>query len=58
VDSKETLSGILRLETRNLNHAIVLVSKHLAARIAAVDIRQANEAINRVVAERRAALAK
>ena len=58
VDSKETLGGILRLETRDLNHAIVLMSKHLAVKTAAVEIRQADEAINCVVAERRAAVAK
>jgi hypothetical protein len=60
VETKETLGGILLLEARDLNHAIALMSKHPAARIfgVAFEIRPANEAMNRLVAERSAAVAR
>jgi len=60
VETKETLGGILLLEARDLNHAIALMSKHPAARIwpTTFEIRPANEAMNRLVAERSAAVAR
>ena len=59
-ETKETLGGILLLEARDLNHAIALMSKHPAARIwpTTFEIRPANEAMNRLVSERSAAVAK
>jgi hypothetical protein len=59
VETKEALGGILLLEARDLNHAISLMSKHPAARIfnVAFEIRPANEEMNRLVAERSAAVA-
>ena len=60
VETKETLGGILLLEARDLNHAITLMSKHPAMRMwpTTFEIRPANEAMNRLVAERSAAVAK
>src|SRR5262245_45404988 len=60
VETKETLGGILLLEARDLNHAIALMSKHPAVRmrITTFEIRPANEAMNRMVSERSAAVAK
>jgi hypothetical protein len=60
VETKETLGGILLLQARDLNHAIALMSKHPAVRVFGVvfEIRPANEAMNRLVAERSAAVAK
>lgn len=61
VETKETLGGILLLEARDLNHAIALMSKHPAVRVFGVttfEIRPANEAMNRSVAERSAAVAR
>ena len=61
VETKEMLGGILLLEARDLNHAIVLMSKHPAVRVYGVttfEIRPANEAMNRLVSERSAAVAK
>ena len=60
VETKETLGGILLLEARDLNHAIALMSKHPAARMwpTTFEIRPANEAMNRLIAERSAAVAK
>jgi hypothetical protein len=61
VETKETLGGILLLEARDLNHAIALMSKHPAVRVFGVttfEIRPANEAMNRLVSERSAAVAK
>jgi hypothetical protein len=59
VETKETLGGILLLEARDLNHAIALMSKHPAVRwITTYEIRPANEAMNRLVSERSAAVAK
>ena len=59
-ETKETLGGILLLEARDLNHAIALMSKHPAARMwpTTFEIRPANEAMNRLIAERSAAVAK
>ena len=61
VETKETLGGILLLEARDLNHAIALLSKHPAMRMkwrTTFEIRPANEAMNRLVSERSAAVAK
>src|SRR3954449_9779775 len=61
VETKETLGGILLPEARDLNHAIALMSKHPAIRVFGIttfEIRPANEAMNRLVAERSAAVAK
>ncbi len=59
-ETKETLGGILLLEACDLNHAIALMSKHPAIRLMGVvfEIRPAGEAMNRLVAERSAAVAK
>jgi hypothetical protein len=59
VETKETLGGILLLEARDLNHAIALMSKHPGLGMgSSFEIRPANEAMNRVIAERSAAVAK
>lgn len=58
VETKETLGGILLLEARDLNHAISLMSKHPGVKIGPFEIRPANEAVNSLVAERSAAIAK
>ncbi len=58
-ETKETLGGILLLEARDRNHAIALMSKHPAVRMGNVfEVRAANEKMNRLVAERSAAIAK
>ena len=57
-ETKEVLGGILLLEARDLNHAIALMSKHPGVRMGPFEIRPANETINRLIAERRAAVAK
>jgi hypothetical protein len=58
-ETKETLGGILLLEARDLNHAIALMSKHPAVKMGnSFEIRPANEAMNRLVAERSAAVAR
>jgi hypothetical protein len=58
-ETKETLGGILLLEARDLNHAIALMSKHPAVgRGNIFEIRPANEAMNQLVAERTAAVAR
>jgi hypothetical protein len=58
VETKETLGGILLLEARDLNHAISLMSKHPGVRMGPWEIRPADEAMNRLIAERTAAVAK
>jgi hypothetical protein len=58
VETKEALGGILLLEARDLNHAIALMSKHPALKNGNLfEIRPANEEMNRLVAERSAAIA-
>jgi hypothetical protein len=57
VETKEMLGGILLLEARDLNHAIALMSKHPGVRMGPFEIRPANEAMNRLIAERSAAIA-
>jgi hypothetical protein len=59
VETKETLGGIGVLEARDLNHAVALLSKHPSMRVGNIwEIRPANEEMNRLVAERTAAIAK
>lgn len=59
VETKETLGGILLPEARDLNHASALMSKHPAVRMGNIfEIRPANEAMNRLVAERNTAVAR
>jgi hypothetical protein len=57
-ETKEVLGGILLLEARDLNHAIALMSKHPGVRMGPWEIRPADEAINRLIAERSAKVAK
>jgi hypothetical protein len=58
-ETKEMLGGILLLEARDLQHAIALMSKHPAVKMGTIfEIRPANEAVNRLVAERSAAVAR
>ena len=57
-ETKEQLGGILLLEARDLNHAIALMSKHPGVRMGPFEIRPAHEAINQLIAERSAAVAK
>jgi hypothetical protein len=56
-ETKEVLGGILLLEARDLNHAIALMSKHPGVKTGPFEIRPANEEINRLIAERGAAIA-
>ena len=57
-ETKEMLGGILLLEARDRQHAIALMSKHPAVKMGSIfEIRPANEAVNRMVAERSAAVA-
>ena len=58
VETKETLGGILLLEARDLNHAISLMSKHPGVKMGPFEIRPANEVVNRLIAERSAAVAE
>jgi hypothetical protein len=57
-ETKEMLGGILLLEARDLNHAVALMSKHPGVKMGPFEIRPANEAVNRLVAERSAAFAR
>lgn len=56
-ETKETLGGILFLEARDMNHAVALMSKHPGVKMGPFEIRPADEAINRLCAERNAAIA-
>ena len=58
VETKETLGGILLLEARDLNHAIALMSKHPGVKMGPFEIRPADEVVNRMIAERAAALSR
>jgi hypothetical protein len=58
METKEALGGILLLEARDLNHAIALMSKHPGVGMGPFEIRPAHEAVNRLIAERNAAIAK
>ena len=55
-ETKEMLGGILLLEARDLNHAIALMSHHPGVKLGPFEIRPADEATNRLIAERSAAL--
>lgn len=58
-ETKEMLGGILLLEARDLQHAIALMSKHPAVKMGTIfEIRAADEVVNRMVAERSAAIAR
>jgi hypothetical protein len=58
-ETKETLGGILLLEARDLNHAVALMSKHPAVNMGNIfEIWPSNEAMNQLIAERSAAVAK
>jgi hypothetical protein len=58
-ETKEMLGGIMLLEARNLDHAVELISKHPAVKMGNVfEIRPANEEVNRIIAERNAAIAR
>jgi hypothetical protein len=58
VETKETLGGILLLGARDMNHAISLMSRHPGVRMGPFEIRPADEAINLLIAERNAAIAR
>lgn len=57
-ETKEVLGGILLLEARDMEHAVVLMSKHPGVRMGPFEIRPANEAINQLIAERGARVAR
>ena len=57
-ETKEILGGILLLEARDLNHAIALMSKHPGVKMGPFEIRPADEAVNRLCAERASAIVK
>ncbi len=58
-ETKEMLGGILLLEANDLQHAIALMSKHPAVKMGNIfEIRPAHEEVNRMVAERSAAVAR
>lgn len=57
-ETKEMLGGILLLEARDMDHAVELMSKHPGVKTGPFEIRPADEAINRLVAERTAAFAR
>jgi hypothetical protein len=57
-ETKESLGGILLLEARDLNHAIALMSKHPGVKMGPFEIRPVNNAMNRLIAERSASIAK
>ena len=55
-ETKEILGGILLLEARDLNHAILLMSKHPGVKMGPFEIRAAAVEINELIAERDAAV--
>jgi hypothetical protein len=57
-ETKEMLGGILFLEARDLKHAVALMSKHPGVKMGPFEIRPAHEAVNQLIAERNAAVAK
>ncbi len=57
-ETKEVLGGILLLEARDLNHAIALMSKHPGVRMGPFEIRPADEQINKLIADRDAAVSQ
>lgn len=56
-ETKEMLGGILLLEARDMDHAVELMSKHPGVKMGPFEIRPANEAVNRLIADRMAAVA-
>ena len=54
-ETKEQVGGILFLEADNMEHAVALMSKHPGVRIGPFEIRPADEAIDKMVAQRDAA---
>lgn len=48
-ETKEQLGGILILEARDLNHAIVLMSKHPGVKFGPFEIRPADEEFNALI---------
>lgn len=54
-ETKEMLGGILLLEAHDLNHAIALMSRHPGVRVGPFEIRPADEATNKLIADRNAA---
>ena len=57
METKEMLGGILLLEARDLSHAIALMSKHPGVKTGPFEIRPSHEAVNRLIADRNAAIA-
>jgi hypothetical protein len=57
-ETKEMLGGILLLEADDLNHAIALMSKHPGVKMGPFEIRPANEAVNQLISQRDAAVAR
>lgn len=57
-ETKEVLGGILLLEARDMEHAVALMSKHPGVKMGPFEIRPANEAINQLIAERDARVAR
>lgn len=57
-ETKEVLGGILLLEARDIDHAIALMSKHPGVKIGPFEIRPADEAFEKMIAERSAAMAR
>ncbi len=55
-ETKEMLGGILFLEARDLNHAIALMSQHPGVKMGPFEIRPADEAVNKLIASRQAAV--
>ena len=55
-ETKEMLGGILLLEARDLEHAVSLMSKHPGVKMGPFEIRPAHEEVNRLIAERNAAV--
>jgi len=56
-ETKEVLGGILLLEARDKQHAIELMSRHPAIQMGSIfEIRPAHEEVNRLIAERSAAI--
>jgi hypothetical protein len=57
-ETRETLGGILLLEARDMDEAIALMSKHPGVKVGPFEIRPADEVVNRLVAERDAAVTR
>lgn len=57
-ETKEMLGGILLLEARDMDHAVELMSKHPGVKMGPFEIRPSHEAVNELIAQRNAAVAK